>query len=136
MQEAYLVSVAECKSRIFDCINSARYLRKSPLYGLSVTGVTDRCKFFYHLHCFLYQWEPLAFTKDARKVRVARRSTVTGELTRRRASLPGSEEFDTIIVEQSLLAHECPRFPDELFGGKDSPSCQKIRTMFGYACGK
>lgn len=51
----------------------------------------------------------------------------------RKASFRISDDPDTVMVEQSAFAHECPRFPDELFGGRESFCCRKLREMFGYA---
>jgi len=47
-------------------------------------------------------------------------------------SFLASEDIDTVVIQQSILAHEFPRFPDELFGGKASAYCRKLRSMFGY----
>jgi len=95
------------------------------------SSVSERCKSFYHLYCFLQQWDSSAFTLDSRKIRLSRRRA-SNEHNYRRRSFLAAEDSDTIVVEQSVLAHECPRFPDELFGGKDSACCQKLRAMFGY----
>lgn len=80
---------------------------------------SDRCKSFYHLHCFLKQYDPTCFSLDKRKVKVHR----IGEKSAFR------KDISTVVVEQSVLAHEI-RFPDELFS---SPYCRKLRSMFGYA---
>ena len=85
---------------------------------------SDRCKSFYHLHCFLKQYDPSCFSLDKRKMKVHRIGDDKKSTFRK--------EFSTVVVEQSVLAHEI-RFPDELFGGKDSTYCRKLRTMFGYA---
>jgi hypothetical protein len=85
----------------------------------------DRCKSFYHLHCFLQQYDPSCFSLDRRKMKVHR----IGDDEKKSHAL---RKTSTVVVEQSVLAHEI-RFPDELFGGKDSAYCRKLRTMFGYA---
>ena len=83
---------------------------------------SEICKSFFHLHCFLKQYDPTCFTLDKRKVKVHR----VGE--KNKSSF--RKDFSTIVVEQSVLAHEV-RFPDELFS---TPAhCQKLRSMFGYA---
>lgn len=81
-----------------------------------LSGVSERCQSFYHLHCFLKEWDPSAFALESRRIKVSRQSF-----------------SNTKMVDQSVLAHECPRFPDELFGGSESYQCQKVRRMFGYA---
>mmetsp|Transcript_11168 Transcript_11168/g.19085 ORF Transcript_11168/g.19085 Transcript_11168/m.19085 type:complete len:1016 (-) Transcript_11168:33-3080(-) len=83
---------------------------------------SDRCKSFYHLHCFLKQYDPTCFSLDKRKVKVSRMEDKNKSAFRK--------DISTVIVEQSVLAHEI-RFPDELFS---SPQyCRKFRSMFGYA---
>ena len=84
----------------------------------------ERCSSFYHLHCFLKQYDPSCFSLDKRKMKVHRIGDEKKSTFRK--------DYSTVVVEQSVLAHET-RFPDELFGGKDSFSCRKLRTMFGYA---
>lgn len=80
----------------------------------------DRCKLFYHLHCFLKQYDPTCFSLDKREVKVHRIGDKKSAFRK---------DFSTVVVEQSVLAHEI-RFPDELFS---SPYCRKLRSMFGYA---
>ncbi len=83
---------------------------------------SDRCKSFYHLHCFLKQYDPTCFELDKRKVKVSRMEDKNKSSFRK--------DISTVVVEQSVLAHEI-RFPDELFS---SPQyCRKLRSMFGYA---
>jgi hypothetical protein len=88
-------------------------------------SVGDRCKLFYHLHCFLRQTFPTEFVVESRKIKVARRTP-----TIRRASFTGDGE--TVAIEQSKLAHEC-KFPDDLFGGISNPLCMRLRLLFGYS---
>eukprot|EP00804_Cyclotella_cryptica_P004973 CCRYP_014092-RA/>CCRYP_014092-RA protein AED:0.05 eAED:0.05 QI:98/1/1/1/0.85/0.75/8/1661/914 len=85
----------------------------------------DRCKLFYHLHCFLRQMFPTEFIVESRKVNINRRTP-----TVRRASFTGDGE--TIVIEQSKLAHEC-KFPDDLFGGINNLLCMRLRLLFGYS---
>lgn len=87
-----------------------------------VQNESDRCKSFYHLHCFLRQYDPSCFELDKRKVKVSRMDDKYNSAFRK--------DISTVVVEQSVLAHEI-RFPDELF---TSPhNCRRLRSMFGYA---
>jgi hypothetical protein len=95
-----------------------------------MTSISDRCKSFFYLHCFLQQWDPTVFTLDSREVKISRRGESAEQ--RRKMSFLSAENIDTLVVQQSILAHEFPRFPDELFGGKASAYCRKLRSMFGY----
>ena len=81
----------------------------------------DRCKSFYHLHCFLKQYDPTCFELDKRKVKVSRMEDKNKSTFRK--------DISTVVVEQSALAHEV-RFPDELFR---THHCRRLRSMFGYA---
>lgn len=83
----------------------------------------ERCSSFYHLYCFLKQYDPSCFSLDKRKMKVHR----IGDEKKSKSTF--RKDYSTVVVEQSVLAHET-RFPDELFG---SLSCRKLRTMFGYA---
>lgn len=112
---------------------SKYFFRAAVSNARKLPTVADRNKSFYHLYCFLQQWDPSAFTLDSRKTRILRRgSSVKSVGQRRRNSFLAQDDLDTMVIEQSVLAHECPRFPDELFGGKESASCKKLRSMFGY----
>ncbi|KAL7552042.1 hypothetical protein ACHAWF_015250 [Thalassiosira exigua] len=114
-------------------MQSKDFFRAAISNAKKMPTVSDRCQSFFHLHCFLKQWNPSAFKLDSRKVRVLRRGSSSKLEQKLKSSfLSSSEEQDSVVVEQSVLAHECPRFPDELFGGKESRSCQKLRAMFGY----
>lgn len=96
-----------------------------------MTSISDRCKSFFHLHCFLQQWDPSVLALDSRlQVKMSRRGESAEQ--RRKISPQATEEHDTVVVQQSLLAHELPCFPDELFGGKASAYCRKLRSMFGF----
>ena len=92
--------------------------------------MSERCKAFYFLHGFLQQWDQSVFAMESRKIKVSRRGA--SEEQRMRRSFLSGEDIDTIVVEQSVLAHDCPRFPDDLFGGKESVYCQRLRAMYGY----
>ena len=92
--------------------------------------MSERCKAFYFLHGFLQQWDQSVFAMESRKIKVSRRGA--SEEQRMRRSFLSGEDIDTIVVEQSVLAHDCPRFPDDLFGGKESVYCQSLRAMYGY----
>jgi len=84
---------------------------------------------FYLLYYFLQSYEPSIFELESRKVRVSRR----GSKNRRCNSfMATAEDLDTMMIEQSVFAHEVGPFPNELFGGKDSASAKKLRQMFGY----
>mmetsp|Transcript_4116 Transcript_4116/g.9069 ORF Transcript_4116/g.9069 Transcript_4116/m.9069 type:complete len:1111 (+) Transcript_4116:67-3399(+) len=107
------------------------FFRAAVLNANNQSSVAERCKSFYHLHCFLKQWDPSTFTLESRKIKVSPRGGSTERI--RKTSFRVAEDFDSVIVEQSAFAHECPRFPDELFGGKESICCKKLRAMFGYA---
>ncbi|KAL3763597.1 hypothetical protein ACHAW5_009598 [Stephanodiscus triporus] len=96
-----------------------------------MTSISDRCKSFFHLHCFLQQWDPSVLALDSRlQVKVFRHGE--SDEQRRKISPQATEDIDTVVVPQSLLAHELTCFPDELFGGKASAYCRKLRTMFGF----
>ena len=110
-------------------MQSKDFFRAAVSNARRVSSISERCKSFYHLHFFLQQWDPNAFTMDSRKIRISRRGLSVDQ--RRMTSFLGAEDFDTMLIEQSVLAHECPRFPDELFG-KESACCKKLRLMFGY----
>ena len=84
---------------------------------------------FYLLYYFLQSYDPSIFELESRKVRVSRR----GSKNRRSNSfMATAEDLDTMMIEQSVFAHECGPFPNELFGGKESQCAQKLRQMFGY----
>jgi hypothetical protein len=83
-----------------------------------MTSISDRCKSFCFLHSFLRQWDPSVFALDSRKVKISRRGESAEQ--RRKMSFLAAEDIDTVVVRQSILAHEFPRFPDELFGGRAS----------------
>ncbi len=87
-----------------------------------VQNESDRCKSFYHLHCFLKQYDPTCFARDKRKVKVSRMDDKNKSAFRK--------DISTVVVEQSALAHEI-RFPDELFSSPHH--CRRLRSMFGYA---
>lgn len=107
---------------------SPKHFFRAAVSNAKKQSLSDRCKSFNHLHCFLRQWDPSCFALDSRKAKVLRSRSKEGH--RRRTSF---KDVDTVVVEQSVFAHDCPRFPDELFGGKNSVFCQKLRAMFGYA---
>jgi len=107
---------------------SPKHFFRAAVSNAKKQSLSDRCKSFNHLHCFLQQWDPSCFALDSRKVKVLRSRSKEGH--RRRTSFRNA---DTVVVEQSVFAHDCPRFPDDLFGGKKSVFCQKLRAMFGYA---
>ena len=44
-----------------------------------------------------------------------------------------AEDLDTMMIEQSVFAHEVGPFPNELFGGKETASAKKLRQLFGYS---
>ncbi len=90
-----------------------------------MTSISDRCKTFFLLYCFLQQFDPSVFTLVSREVKIPPR----GGTTNKTETKPF---LTTLVVEQSILAHEFPSFPVDLFGGKDSQSCRKLRSMFGY----
>ncbi len=87
-----------------------------------VQNESDRCKSFYHLHCFLKQYDPACFELDKRKVKVSRKDDKYSSAFRK--------DISTVVVDQSVLAHEI-RFPDELFSSPHH--CRRLRSMFGYA---
>ena len=85
---------------------------------------------FYLLYYFLQSYDPSIFELESRKVRVSRR----GSKNRRSNSfMATAEDLDTMTIEQSVFAHECGAFPNELFGGKETASAKKLRQLFGYS---
>lgn len=116
----------ESDSKIAEGTQAKDFFHAAVLNAGQVSSLSERCKSFYLLHCFLKEWDPSTFKMDSRKVKVTRHP-------RRRLSFHSPDDSDnTIVVEQSVLAHECPRFPDELFGGRDTAQCKRLRSMFGY----
>mmetsp|Transcript_31397 Transcript_31397/g.66074 ORF Transcript_31397/g.66074 Transcript_31397/m.66074 type:complete len:1093 (-) Transcript_31397:1416-4694(-) len=112
---------------------SKDFFRAAVSNARKLSSVSERCQSFYHLYCFLQQWDPSIFELDSRKIRiVARRGSVDQGRRRSFERTIADDPFETMAVEQSVLAHECPRFPDDLFGGKESAYSKKLRLMFGY----
>ena len=111
-------------TRLEDTIQASDFFNVIVEKARLTESVGDRCKIFYHLHCFLRQTFPTEFVVESRKIKVARRTP-----TIRRASFTGDGE--TVAIEQSKLAHEC-KFPDDLFGGLSNPLCLRVRLLFGY----
>mmetsp|Transcript_17028 Transcript_17028/g.35991 ORF Transcript_17028/g.35991 Transcript_17028/m.35991 type:complete len:1026 (-) Transcript_17028:175-3252(-) len=110
--------------------SSKDFFRAAVSNARKQSSVSERCKTFYLLHCFLQQWDPSALEMDSRQVKVSRRKASLAHM--QRPSFRGLDDYDTMMVKQSVLAHDFPRFPDELFGGKESACCLKLRAMFGY----
>lgn len=124
----------EDTKKIAEGMQPKDFFRAAVSYAENLPGLPERCKTFYHLYCFLQQWDPSAFKLDSREIRVYRRGASGDEHMRWSTSRRGDgvDDTDTVVVEQSVLAHECPRFPDGLFGGKETACCQRLRAMFGY----
>ena len=113
--------------KIAEGAQSKDFFRAAVSNARKSSSISERCKSFYQLYYFLQQYDPAAFTSDSRKIKVSRRGGRPNS-----SFLAHSDDMDTMVIEQSVLAHECPRFPDELFGGKESACSQKLRGMFGY----
>jgi hypothetical protein len=109
--------------KLAEGIQSKDFFRAAISNARKMTSITDRCKSFFHLHCFLQQWDPSVFTLVSREVEIPRLGRPTNKTNKKPL-------LTTWVVEQSILAHEFP-FPDDLFGG-DSQSLRKLRSMFGY----
>lgn len=78
-------------------------------HARELPSVSDRCKAFYHLYQFVrYTWDPTSFELETREVQ---------------------EDVSLVSLEQSTLAHDCGRFPDELFGAHAA----RVKSLFGYS---
>jgi hypothetical protein len=107
-----------------DAVQADEFFNMTVEKAREMENIGDRCKLFYHLHCFLRSTFPAAFTLESRKIKINRRSSFG-----RKASFSG--EGDTVAIEQSKLAHEC-KFPDDLFAGSNAALCMRLRLLFGY----
>lgn len=78
-------------------------------HARELPSVSDRCKAFYHLYQFVrYTWDATSFELETREVQ---------------------EDVSLVSLEQSTLAHDCGRFPDELFGAHAA----RVKSLFGYS---
>merc|ERR1712032_1607956 len=51
---------------------SPRHFFQAAVTNAKTQSMADCCKSFYHLHCFLLQWDPSCFALDSRKVKLLR----------------------------------------------------------------
>lgn len=114
------------EEKIVEGITSKDFFRAAITNAKKERSISERSKSFYHLYYFLRQWDPSAFDIKKEKVKVSRLHSGRNSFS---ALVQQVDQMETMVLEQSALAHDCPRFPDELF---DRRCCQKLRNMYGY----
>ena len=105
--------------------------------------IGSRTRLMFHLYRFLLLWHPRCLLVESRPVVPPSKSNYSlsshhcdKQLQGHASNVESSDNTDKDVVSHpmhlSALAQSHPEFPDELFGGRESKVCFKIRKMFGY----